>query len=100
AIAGSTMTVALCLRGDLAALADQGQLTFVPALTFASVFTLPTAFAKMLHGLASRVSSPRLIGVRPKPSAIAWPSGQYAISPGVTTARASVSAAILTGISK
>src|SRR5262249_56038534 len=51
-------------------------LTFVPALTFASAFTLPTALAKMLHGLASRVSSPRLIGVRPKPSAIAWPSGQ------------------------
>src|ERR1043166_4875257 len=42
--------------------------TFVPARTAASLFTSP--------GLARRVSSPRLIGVRPKPMAIAGPSGQ------------------------
>jgi hypothetical protein len=53
-----------------------------------------------LHGLASRVSSPRLIGVRPKPIAIALPSGQKAISPGVTTARASVSRFTSTGMPK
>src|SRR5207237_8380337 len=51
-------------------------LTVVPARTGASVFTSPSAFAKTLHGLASRVSSPRLMGVRPKPMAIAGPSGQ------------------------
>ena len=42
----------------------------------------------MLQGLASRHSSPRLIGVGPKPIAMEGPSGQKAISPGVTTARA------------
>ncbi len=51
-------------------------LIFVPAFTLASVFTSPSAFAQMLQGLASRVSSPLEIGVRPKPSAMAWPSGQ------------------------
>ena len=51
-------------------------LIFVPAFTLASVFTSPSAFAQMLQGLASRVSSPWEIGVRPKPSAMAWPSGQ------------------------
>jgi hypothetical protein len=50
--------------------------TFVPARTAANVFTSPAALANTLHGLASRVSSPRLIGVRPKPIAIAGPSGQ------------------------
>jgi len=51
-------------------------LTFVPALTAFSAFTSPIALAQILQGLASRVSSPRLIGVRPKPIAIAVPSGQ------------------------
>ncbi len=51
-------------------------LTNVPAFTFASAFTSPSALANTLHGLASRVSSPWLIGVRPKPSAMQWPSGQ------------------------
>jgi hypothetical protein len=50
--------------------------TFVPARTADNVFTSPTALANTLQGLASRVSSPRLIGVRPKPMAIAGPSGQ------------------------
>ena len=39
-------------------------------------------------------------GVRPKPMAIAGPSGQYAISPAVTTSRASVSRAPRTGMLK
>src|SRR5262249_61195764 len=50
--------------------------TFVPARTAARVFTSPAALAKTLHGLARRVSSPRLMGVRPKPMAIAGPAGQ------------------------
>jgi hypothetical protein len=41
-----------------------------------------------------------LIGVRPKPIAMAGPSGQNAISPGVTTARESFSRATLTGTLK
>src|SRR5262249_26891481 len=62
-----------------AAFSDQSilvTLTFVPPRTLASVFTSPSALAKMLQGLASRASSPWLIGVRPEPSAMAWPSGQ------------------------
>ena len=51
-------------------------LIFVPPLTLLSVFTSPSALAQTLHGLASRVSSPFEIGVRPKPMAIASPSGQ------------------------
>jgi len=51
-------------------------LIFAPALTLASVFTSPSAFAQILQGLASLVSSPCEIGVRPKPMAMAWPSGQ------------------------
>jgi phosphoserine phosphatase len=51
-------------------------LTFVPAFTAFSVFASPSAFAQTLQGLASRVSLPSEIGVRPKPMAIAWPSGQ------------------------
>ena len=50
--------------------------TCVPAVTAFSAFTSPIALAQILQGLASRVSSPRLIGVRPKPIAIAVPSGQ------------------------
>ena len=50
--------------------------TFVPAFTFPRAFTSLSALAKILHGLASLVSLPWLIGVRPKPSAIAGPSGQ------------------------
>jgi hypothetical protein len=50
--------------------------TRAPAFTTASVFTSPSAFANTLHGLASRVSPPLEIGVRPKPMAIAGPSGQ------------------------
>src|SRR5262245_58568251 len=38
-----------------------------PALTRASTFTSPSTRPKMLHGDASRVSSPSEIGVRPKP---------------------------------
>jgi len=51
-------------------------LILAPAFTVASVFTSPSALAQMLHGLASRVSSAFEIGVRPKPMAMAWPSGQ------------------------
>src|SRR5262249_57674326 len=51
-------------------------LTLAPARTWPSVFTSPSAFAQMLQGLASRVSSPFEIGVRPKPIAMAFPSGQ------------------------
>src|SRR5262249_10385501 len=50
--------------------------TRVPALTTFSAFTSLSALAKTLHGLASRVSPPLEIGVRPKPMAIAGPSGQ------------------------
>jgi hypothetical protein len=50
--------------------------TVVPARTFANIFTSDSAVAKTLHGLARRVSSPWEIGVRPKPMAIARPSGQ------------------------
>ena len=57
-------------------------LTFVPAVIFASFFTSPMAVAKILQGLASRVSSPLEIGVRPKPSAIAGPSGPIRDLPG------------------
>src|SRR5207248_8897533 len=75
-------------------------LTRTPASSFPSAFTSPSALAKMFAGLARRLSSPRLTGVRPKPIAIEGPSGQYAISPAVTTARASGQRAILTGTSK
>ena len=51
-------------------------LILLPARILASVFTSPSAFAQILQGLASRVSSPFEIGVRPKPMAMAWPSGQ------------------------
>ncbi len=47
-----------------------------PPRTFASAFTSPSACANMLHGLARRHSSPFEIGVRPKPMAMAGPSGQ------------------------
>src|SRR5262249_54167012 len=50
--------------------------TLSPTLTDASAVTSPNALAKMLHGLARRVSPPLEIGVRPKPMAIAGPSGQ------------------------
>jgi len=46
-------------------------LILVPAFTLASIFTSPSAFAQILQGLASRVSSPFEIGVRPKPMAMA-----------------------------
>ena len=46
-------------------------LILVPGRTLASVFTSPSAFAQTLQGLASRVSSPFEIGVRPKPMAMA-----------------------------
>jgi hypothetical protein len=49
--------------------------TLLPALTLPKAFTSPSAVAKMLHGLASRVSSPLLIGVRPNPMAMQLPSG-------------------------
>ena len=39
-------------------------------------FTLLSALANTLQGLARRVSSPLEIGVRPKPMAIAGPCGQ------------------------
>ena len=47
-----------------------------PCRTALSLFTSDVAFAKTLQGLARRHSSPRLIGVRPNPMAIAGPSGQ------------------------
>ena len=50
--------------------------TLVPARTMPSTFTSDSALAKMLQGLASRHSSPRLMGVRPNPTAIAAPFGQ------------------------
>jgi hypothetical protein len=46
-----------------------------PAFTRASAFTSDKALAKMLHGLASRVSWSWLIGVRPYPMAMQRPSG-------------------------
>jgi len=61
-----------------------------------SVSALPT----MLQGLARRISSPCEIGVGPKPMAIASPSVQKAISPALTTARASGSRSALTGVEK
>jgi hypothetical protein len=51
-------------------------LTRAPGLTLASVFTSDKALAKMLQGLASRVSPSWLIGVRPKPMAMQRPSGR------------------------
>src|SRR6516164_7957293 len=51
-------------------------LILAPARTLPSVFTSPSAFAQMLQGLASLVSSPLEIGVRPKPIAMALPFGQ------------------------
>jgi hypothetical protein len=54
----------------------------------------------MLHGLARRHSSPREIGVGPKPMAMASPSGQNANSPGSTTVRASASREQDTGVRK
>ena len=50
--------------------------TLAPALTAANALTSPNVLAKILQRLARRHSSPRLIGVRPKPSAMQWPSGQ------------------------
>src|ERR1051325_812785 len=50
--------------------------TFAPTLIVASNFMSSSALAKILHGLASRISPPLLMGVRPKPSAIAGPAGQ------------------------
>ncbi len=64
-----------------------------PERTERSVFTSSCARPQMLQGLARRHSSPCEIGVRPKPIAIASPSGQNASSPGSTTARASASRA-------
>ncbi len=55
---------------------DHAHLTLVPVFTLANVFTLPMALAKTLQGLASRVSPPCEIGVRPKPMAMAGPCGQ------------------------
>lgn len=50
--------------------------TRAPAATEARRFTSPIAFAQMLQGLARRISPGAEIGVRPKPMAIALPSGQ------------------------
>jgi hypothetical protein len=50
--------------------------TRVPAATLPRLFTSPVAFAQMLQGLARRISPGPEIGVRPKPMAIALPSGQ------------------------
>jgi hypothetical protein len=50
--------------------------TLVPGFTPDSILTSPSILAKMLQGLASRVSSFCDIGVRPKPSAMQRPSGQ------------------------
>ena len=52
------------------------RLTRLPALTRPRRRTSSAVVAQTLHGLASRVSSPRLSGVLPKPMAIASPSGQ------------------------
>jgi len=51
-------------------------LILVPLRTGFNAFTSLSALAQMLQGEASRVSSPFEIGVRPKPMAMALPSGQ------------------------
>ena len=50
--------------------------TRAPAATAPRRFTSPIAFAQTLHGLARRISPGADIGVRPKPMAMAQPSGQ------------------------
>jgi hypothetical protein len=70
---------ALCFGGDDRPVPDHTVAltsTLLPARTVRSFFTSPRACANTLQGLASRVSSPRLIGVRPKPIAMQHPSGQ------------------------
>jgi len=47
--------------------------TLLPVFTLPIVFTLPSALANTLQGLASRVSLPLEIGVRPNPMAMAGP---------------------------
>ncbi len=71
-----------------------------PLRTARSAWTSSSAWPQMLQGLASRHSSPREIGVGPKPIAIASPSGQKASSPGSTTALAPASRACDTGVRK
>ena len=61
-------------------------LTLVPAVTCRKACADWTAVAKTLHGDASRVSPSFEMGVGPYPIAIAGPSGQKAISPGVVPA--------------
>src|SRR5579875_732373 len=71
-----------------------------PSRTAARMRTSSTARPQILVGAARRISSPREIGVRPKPIAIESPSTQKASSPGLTTARASFSRLTDTGVEK
>ena len=74
--------------------------TSSPLFTADNALTSTSACPQMLHGLAKRISLPLLIGVGPKPMAIAFPSGQYATSPLSTTTLASCSRSTLTGVVK
>src|SRR5262249_35738805 len=79
--------------------APLSSVTRVPARTFLNMVASPLTRPTTLTGLAGRISLPRLAGVGPKKMQNAWPGGQNARSPMVTTSFAP-SASARTGMPK
>jgi hypothetical protein len=73
---GDTYNRQIQLSPSLVNLSTRSNTTFSPLRTLLKMVGSPSKCPKTLTGLAGRISSPRLAGVRPKKMQKALPAGQ------------------------